>query len=447
MASTSNASKKVSDSAKNRRGTEYKVVFPTLPNLTKQPNSIEVHQGMNKHDVIVLKFRTVSKTTAKLLKTGVPFTLKWTQLQKTRIIYGYVTHVSNETTGQKTAKMQVNAVGASFPLKQRSSKIHKKMTITEVASLIAKNHHLKFVGDPHPHKYDQLAVSGHSDWAWLTEHAKRIGYGLMIDGVTLVFKPLDKLLDQSVTNAPIMSMFNVPFPINNLFYDRTLDYFRVLSGENIEATDYQRAVKNTGGVNPQTGKSFTSKASPKKVGKNLRKKVSDVLFEEYMSNHVVNSGEAARLTAEGAAHLARLNLPAIAKGQGDPRLKPFAPVYITGINEEVDGYWIVNSVVHYLKFTGEYTVEMIVSTDGLGEPTDARSAVPAASTSISGKGMVDINAALNNQRIDSTSSLKNTTNSSVRLSTKDVLFKEGDQGFNRTPTTWKANNTGPRKVC
>ena len=440
MANTSAFSKSVPDSAKYRKGTKYTVTFPTVPSLTKQPNSVEVHQHMMHHDVVIFKFRTVSRKVAKLLKTGVPFVLKWSQNGQSRTIHGYVNSVSTETTGATTARMEVNCLGGSFPLKKRSRKVYSKKTVTEVAQAIAKSHKLKYAGVPHKHRFNQLAISGHSEWAWLKEHAIKLGYGIAVEDMTMVFKPLDKLLSQSLSSAPVMSMFNVPNPINTLLFDRTLDYFKVMSGENNENTMFYRSTKNVGGVNPQTGKSFTAKSSPKNLGKNIRKETSAVLFEEYLSTHVVNDSYAAKVTADGAAHLARLNLPAIARGQGDVALKPYAPVAITGVNEEIDGYWVVNSVVHYLKHTGEYTVEMVVSTDGLGAASTGFTPVRNSFSSDAPKSIINIEEALARS-----SSPKGA--GTVALSAKTAMITEAGQGFNRTPTLWQATNIGPRKVC
>jgi phage protein D len=419
------------------------VSFPTIPSLSKQPGTIQVHQSMNKHDVIVLNYRTVSRQVTKLLKTGVPFTLKWTQAKRTRTIYCYVSHVSSETKGGRFAEMEIVATGGSYPLKKRSTAVYKKKTIPEAAAVLAKTHRLKASITPHKHRYDQLNITGHSDWAWLREQARKIGYGLMVDGLTLVYKPLDKLLDQSTADSPIMSMFNVPQPANLLLYDRTLDYFKMLSGENIEDAKYKRSIKKIGGVNPLTGKAFVSKADPRKVGKNLRKKASDVLFDEYLTNYVVTNASAAQMTATGAAHLARLNIPAMVKGQGDPRMKPFSPVMITGVSEEADGWWVINSVIHKFRHTGEYEVEMIVSTDGLGESSQTRPS-PVASTNSSSSpipvttnGKIDIEAALANKNRPL----------GVRLTNKGGFYQEGNQGFNRTPRLWQSDNIGPRKVC
>lgn len=392
---------------------------------------------MNHHDIVVLEFRTSSAANMHKLKTGVPVLLRWKQGGNSQTIHGYVTHVSAETVGQKKAKMKVYVVGGSYPLKARSTKIYKKKTIPEVAGLIAKQFGLKFAGETHGQQFNQIAISGHSFWEWLVEQADRIGFGLRVDNLSLVFKSIDKLIFQSISNAPVMSMFNIPQPIGALFLDRTLDYFEVQNGENIEQDDNLRTIKNIGGVNPLTGKPFTSKAQPKTVGKKTRKTVSDNLFDEFVVGLPVNDAASARLTALGAAQKARFNIPAVVKGQGDPRMKPYSTVYINGTGSETDGFWVIETVTHFLGFKGTYDVEMLVRTDGVGQPVASMPAPFGGST-----GLIDVVAALEDGGI-SGSSIRN----EATLVSKSELFQEGNQGFTRTPARWKSNNIGPRKVC
>lgn len=420
--------------SKYRKSTVYAIKFPTLPSLKVKPNSIDIIQKMGSHDVLTIEYLTSSEKVFKLLKTGVPVLVTWKQGVQTRNLHAYVSHVEKTSASQRRVLFKVRCIGASFPLKQRANKVFKNKTITEAASWIARKHGLKFIGEPHPRRFAQLTLSGHSYWEWLQEQAKRIGYGVMMDGVTLVFRPLDKLLDQSISNAVILSNFNTQLPSGTLFMDKTLDYFEVLNGENIESGQQLRTVKSVSGVNPLTSRPFTSKQNPKVTGKNLRKKVGDALFSEHVSSQVVNDMSSSKHTAVAAATLSRLNLPATARAQGDPRLKPYAPVYIDGTGVETDGYWIVNSVHHHINSRGVYTADLKVSTDGTG-PNSTKRPAP-----VSSKGLVDIAAALENKTVT-------TSQSAVKLFSKAELYTEASQGFNRTPTLWKASNEGPRKVC
>lgn len=428
-------------SAKHRRSTSFKISYPTLPNIETIPQSVQIKQTMGNHDIAVLEFRNVHEGMFKALKTGVPVQITWTQDGISRTLYSYVSHVSKEAVAQRKNYFKVHCIGGSFPLKKRSTKVYKKKTITEVAQDIAKEHGLRFVGENHPRRFDQLAIAGHSQWEWLQEQAERIGYGVIVDGLNLVFKPIDKLINQSVSNAPVMSIFSSTIPMGTLFADRTLDFFEVLNGENIEMGAELRTVKSVGGVNPVTGRSFSSKKDPKTSGKGIRKNVSDTLFEETVHSQVANDSVSAGQAAEGKAQLARLNLPASVRGQGDPRLKPWSPVKITGTGEETDGIWVVNSVTHFLGSVGTYFVEMTVSTDGLGRSQVTSFGGTGSVGRPIANGTIDVSLALNNQDV-------NTSPSSVRLSTKsgkNGVAIESKQGFKRTPTVWKSTNVGPRK--
>ena len=429
-------------SAKNRRSTDFKVSYPTLPNIDTVPQSVQIRQEMGKHDIAVLEFRNVHEGMFKNLKTGVPIQITWNQGPLSRTLFAYVSHVSRETVAQKKNYFRVHCVGGSFPLKKRTTKVYKKKTVTEVAREIAKEHGLKFVGESHSRRFDQLTISGHSQWEWLQEQGKRIGYGVMVDGMNLVFKPIDKLLNQSISNSPVMSSFDTTIPMGTLFEDRTLDFFEVLNGENIEHGQELRTVKSVGGVNPVTGRSFTSKKDPKKAGRSIRRNVSDSLFNETVHTQVVNDSVSAQHAAEGKAQLARLNLPANVRGQGDPRLKPWAPVKITGTGSETDGVWVVNSVTHFLGSVGTYFVEMLVSTDGLGTSTVNNGAGVNSAHNTSMNGTIDIAVALKKQDV-------RVSPATVRLSSKNGkngVQVESRQGFKRTPTVWKSREVGPRRV-
>jgi phage protein D len=420
--------------SKYRRSTTFSIKFPTVPSIKVKPNSIDIIQKMGSHDVLTIEYLTSSEKVFKVLKTGVPVVASWKQGTQSRTIHAYVSHVEKTTTSQRRVLFKIRCIGASYPLKERSNKVFKNKTITEAVSWIARKHGLKFVGESHPRRFAQLTISGHSYWEWIQEQAARIGYGAMMDGVTLVFRPLDKLLDQSISNSAVLSSFNNQLPSGTLFLDKTLDHFEVLNGENIEANRVLRTNKSVAGVNPLTNRAFSSKQNPKVLGKNLRAKVGDVLFEEHMSSQVVNDMASSKHTAVASAALARLNIPAKARAQGDPRLKPFSPVYIDGTGIETDGYWIINSVKHHINGKGVYTADLTLSTDGTG-PNSKKRPAPRSS-----KGLVDIAAALENKTIT-------TNNSTVKLISKAEVYIESSQGFNRTPSLWKANNEGPRRVC
>lgn len=413
---------------KNRQSTVTKVSFPTLPSVSLQPVKIDLYEEKHMHDILVLQFATTMPNWFKLLKTGVPVRFQYTQGPFSRTWVGYVSLVSKHVIGQLQEIMEVKCIGSTFGLKERASKVFTNVTITEVVGKIAAEFGFNFVHDPHPVKFPQLTIAGHSYWEWIQEHAKKIGYGMRIEGMTITFKPLDKLIDSGVTSIPTFSMFGKGTGINNMQEDRTLDWFNVLNGEHIEHLESNRTTKKIGGVNPLTGVSHGNLSSPKNVGKATRKNVSDVLFSEIRQDQVASDPQIAKALSEGASHNARMNLPAEIRGQGDPRIRLFHPVMVQGTGELTDGIWVVYKAVHHFTANNNYQVDLRVATDGLGASSSAY--LTNATNRV--VGMVNLNEALSNNGRNPAAT--NTTH--VALSTKSFAKKELAQGWSRTPAKW-----------
>jgi phage protein D len=349
---------------KYRRGTKFTLSFPTLPSITAQPIEVELIQEQKSHDVLVLKYHSVTKAIVKQLKTGVPVKFVWSQGKRKREWLGYVSSTVQKNGVQRLRPLKVYCSGSSYKLKQRITKTYKNKTIPEVAALIAKRNKLKFVGDRHSRRYDQLVISGQSQWEWLHQHANKIGFAMYVKGTNLVFRSIDKLINEGSADAPLFQMWDNSIPRSSKIIDRTLDTIEVLVGANNEDGSPSRSKKQVGGVNPVTGKPFTAKKSPKKSGKQVRKTVNEALFDEFKNDEVAHSKGAAKDAAEGAAQLARFNIPAKANGIGDPRLMPYTVISVEGSGEETDGFWLVKKITHTFKFSGSYHVEMLVAIDG-----------------------------------------------------------------------------------
>jgi hypothetical protein len=276
-------------------------------------------------------------------------------------------------------------------------------------------------------------IAGHSYWEWIQEQARRIGYGVLVDGMSFIFKPLDKLIDYGITSVPVFSMMGKGVPGGLMYNDRTLDQFVVNHGEYIESPQTLRTIKAIGGVDPITSTAFYSAKSPKDVGDNLRQEVSDVLFSELRAEQVAHSHLAAESLSEGAAHNGRLNMPAKVKGQGDPRLKLFSPVVIRGTGEQTDGYWVARKIKHMFSRNGNYQIEMTVSTDGSGL-TNRTAARKDTGTVV---GVLNLTDALNNNGIAGNTAV----NRAYRLSANRGVQIEYNQGFLRTPNRWAYSPT------
>lgn len=417
---------------KNPRQTKYTVKFPTLPTLKVVPSKITISQKMYAHDIVTLEYPSVSSLFMSVLKTGVPIQIEWTQGTRTTSWIGYVSYVSKETAAQSKQPMTVRCVGASFELKQSDQTIFRNRTIPEAAEALAKRAGFSFITDKSSTalRYEQLSLVGESYWEWMVANAKRIGYGMYVSGTRLYFRPLRKILDEASTDVPILQMWRSDTPSTSPVFDRTLYSFRILNGEYVELSDIVRSQKLTGGINPLTGKQVSATADPKTLSGGLRRTPGDSLFNDPLVETVNHDDVMAKSNAEGNAFLAQFSLPAFVRGQGDPRIAPFKPVYIDGTGKESDGYWMVAEATHTLHIKGEYTLEATILTDGSGpnQQTIYRQTTPAIA------GTVNLReAVLKNKNRASGSPTKLSG-----LKARGPVIREGNQGFNRTPTRWKA---------
>jgi hypothetical protein len=326
--------------------------------------------------------------------------------------------------------MNIICVGSSFPLKDRVARVFIDSSIPRAVEQIVTEYGFNFIGEDNGNKFSQLTIAGLTYWEWIVEQARRIGYGVVVDGMNFIFKPIDKLIDFGFSSAAILSIGDATVPFNTQALDRTLDMFNVISGDNIESSVNYRTVKNVGGVDPVNNTSYLSVASPAETGNQLRANVSDVLFSEYRTDRVVQSADSAKAEAEGAAELARLNLPATVKGQGDPRIRPFSTVFIAGTGNLTDGFWVVKEAKHMFHKIGDYMIDLKIATDGLGDSIETSFRTRDASN----VGVINLDDAVKNNGISPLYFDKD----SVELSSTDMIVKEAQQGYKKFIQQWKA---------
>lgn len=415
---------------KYRKGTNTVVTFPTLPSLTAQPRRIDLYQKQYSHDVLVLEYPAESTLWFESLQTGVPIEFRWNQNTLSKSWIGYVSSTSKSNSPQRVNSMNIVCVGGSFPLKDRAARVFVDSSIPRAVEQIVTEYGFNFIGDDNNQKFSQLTIAGLTYWEWIVEQGKRIGYGIIVDGMNFIFKPIDKLIDFGFSSAAILSIGDATVPFNTQAIDRTLDMFNVISGDNIEDSVNYRTIKNVGGVNPVSNEEYLAEANPLNTGNQLRSDASDVLFSEYRTDRVVQSAEAAKTEAEGAAELARFNLPATVRGQGDPRIRPFSTVFISGTGNLTDGFWVVKEAKHMFHKIGDYMIDLKIATDGLGDSLETSFRTRDASA----VGLVNVDEALKNNGI----SPLYFDMTSVELNSTGMIVKEANQGYKKVIQKWKA---------
>ena len=418
-------------STKYRKGTATQVQFPTLPSLTTQPARIDLVQKRYQHDLLTLTFQSESTLWFDTIRTGIPITFEWRQDTLVKHWIGYVSHVERTNAPQRTNQMRIVCVGATFVLKERATRVFLNSTIPDAISTILSEFGFNVITDQHSQVFDQLVVTGQSYWQWITEQAKRIGYGVLVDGMTFVLRPMDKLIDMTYSSAPVMSLGNAAAPFNTQYLDRTLDKFTIIHGDNVELDVDRRSNKNVGGVDPSDASTHYSVASPDSTGYALRETVSNVLFDEFRTDRVVHTSTDAAATALAASNMARFSIPATINGQGDPRLRPFGTLYVSGTGATTDGFWMTTEVTHMFHKVGDYTTMVTAATDGIG---DTIVETPFRTRNTDGSGTVNLNESLTN---GAGASLMFGMDS-VKLMDYAEYSSEANQGWLQTPSRWKS---------
>jgi|TARA_R110000803_G_scaffold133061_5_gene200260 phage protein D len=413
-------------SFKYRRGTSFNVSFPTAPSLVSKPERVELIQRQYEHDVMVLEYQNSSSLWFSTLKTGTPIVFTWSKDSQAHSWIGYVINVSKTSAGERKRPMKIFCIGPSYVLKARASRNFKNVTVTDVARTIAKEFKLNFVGENSTRKFPQLSMTGQSYWQWLQEQAARIGYGMYVRGATLYLRPLDKIINEGMSYAAIMTLQPPLIPADGQFLDKTLDNFEILNGDFIENGEAANSIKATSGVNPLTGKHVNGSQDPNKTGQKMRRNTTTAIFTEY-TNEVVHSAALGKQAAKDLAEAARFTTPAKISGQGDHRLVPYNVAYLEGTGVDTDGYWLVKETKHIFLLTGKYQIEASVITDGIGANvvTAFRTARPnqVGTINVEEKLLRDLTQNKN-------------SSGSPRLISKMPAILQGQQGFAQLGSVW-----------
>lgn len=420
--------RKLPSGFQTRTTTSYDVTFPDFPTFSLTPSQITIYQKRKSHDIAVLRYKLNSPVFLKGLKTGTPVSVVWANGNKIKGRFsGFVSKVSKTREGNiRDQHLEVTCIAASFPLKNTKTKVWTNKTVPEVVKDIAKQNKMKAVVSKDSSRFSQLAMHGVSYWEQLNEVSSKIGHSVWVDGTTIYCKSVDELVNKPMGSIPVLLFQNEDFPAYHASVERTLDSFRIISGDYMEDDDDEprRSNKHIAAVDPIKGKVYNASASPSSR-RNVRKNQAQVIFEDNRSLDVAVSKEFAKTIAKGKAESTRLHVPAKFTAQGDPRIKPFGLVQIKGIDSISDGYWVVKEVTHTMDNTGVYTCSGTVLSDGRG---------PNIGTKTRQKGTGQI-PALNLTNFDDGDSLS--LPKAPRLTSKTQMFNRNNTEYTLNPRSWR----------
>lgn len=402
----------------NRYGNSFTVSFPDFPGFTQLPYSLTLTQKMGSHDVLEMDFTSHNVYYVKALSTGVAVSVTWSNDLTSNTFIGYVSDLEHPTSSSIEKPLKITCLGASYPLKERRQKIWKNATASEVVTDIAKFNNLKPVVTKSDIRFPQISFSGQSQWQKVQELAHSIGYACQIMGVELHFHPVDVIINKFLTTVPVLAFVERDIPSLNQPRSQTLDHFESTQGDFGNFQGNIKAIKVVGGVDPVTGRIYKATSSPSSVGKNIRAKNRDPLFNDVDTSIVVTDKVSAQSLSDAKAKLSKLSIPGYGYGQGDPRISPWKTVQIQGASRTSDGFWVISKVTHTLVTDGRYTIEFECVTDGTGSNTS--SIIPGAPT-------INLNEAL-------TAGTNRPTR--YKLSNSAPMTNQSVTGYNVVPRRW-----------
>lgn len=403
----------------------FSISYPDFPSINKIARSFVLTQETGKHDILEIYYSQFNHVFFKAIKTGVPVEITWRNDKVSDKFIGYTIDASYVNAQQLNRDVKITCIGASYPLKNKKSKIWKNVTASEIAVDIAKTFKLKPMVTAHPVKFTQQSMVGHSYWEKLNELAKKIGYGVQVIGAELHFHPIDKMIDQFMTVIPTLAFKDPLQNTESNIVVPTLQYFEPTIGDYSERVDYSRSTNIVGGVDPLTGTPIRHETSSNTVGRKLRSTTKDPLFSSVETKTVVASSAMARAMSEGRAQLGRFTMTAKGVCQGDPRIAPWKTVEVNGTGEVTDGFWIVKKAEHVIHGDGRYVVEFTCMSDGTGsnKPSATRpsTAGPVPTRNVANELNTDVPKAP----------------TTVKLAAATALVKQTEAGYKVTPRTWR----------
>jgi len=414
----------MNSSLQNRQGSSFSVTFPDFPSFSLIPHHFRLYQEVGKQDVIEITYSQFTQFYYKSLKQGVPIKMTWNNGTVNGTFYGYIYDVSFTTHQAMQRDTVIKAIGASLSLKENSTKIWLNKTASEIVTDIAKTFKLKPIVTPHDVRFSQQSMVGHTYWEKVQELAKRIGYVAQVYGTELHFHPVDTMIDKFSSAIPVLAFTD---PFSNPWesdVSQTLDMFKPRVSDYADLASHSKKEKSISGIDPVTGSTYTSTASPSRVGKNLRSEVKDPLFKEHLPTLMTSSKAMSKSIADGQAQLSRFSVRANGAGQGDPRISPYRTIEINGTGDTTDGYWIVTKCTHFLAVDGRYQIDFECMTDGVGKSLSSPSRPAVASVIPTRNVIAELKSGVQVKPTRST------------LSRPTIMSNETKTGFKVTSSRW-----------
>lgn len=329
-----------------------KISFPLTPMQDVDITTLTVLRHEFRMDSARILLNVSYEDLNQYISAGSPLFIRWGSSLRFDEFVGYV-HSFRPVTDGITKRTEVLGISAAYPLFNESGRTFTNIGIHNVAQEIGDNYRFQVETEPHPYTHDQILQRSDSDWTLLARLAKQWGYILMMDGVTLIFRPLKDVLEENYRYSFFAktSVAGTLDPLAN-----------VLSFEESYSATGRDPLTTGGlfGVNP---------ISAEVVSERDIAAHDEFIFSEIDSSDSVTSNLEGELRASGVVTERQFPYEARATFRAAFRKKPF-DVYRV-FNDNKYRTWVVRSVRHTVT-GGDYISEMILGSDGLDHSSKSR---------------------------------------------------------------------------
>lgn len=179
---------------------EFVVSFPKTPNFELILIGAELHQAVEAHDVLVLRFKGKPKKEETTIVSGDPVQFTYRSGPNIATFEGYVYTIDPVTTTQAHSTT-MTCVSASYVLKDSSQEIFQNVTADQVVSRICAKAGLTAVTQRHPRLRETIVQPGQTYWQVLKRLAKQTGFALRVENTTVFFMSKEKIFQDKKDKA------------------------------------------------------------------------------------------------------------------------------------------------------------------------------------------------------------------------------------------------------
>jgi hypothetical protein len=326
-----------------------RISFPLTPLESLDVSELVVLRHEYQMDTARVTLKVSYEDIVKYISAGSPLLVRWGSTLRFDEFVGYV-HSFRPVTDGITKRTEILCISAAYPMFNESGRTYTNVGIHNVAQEIGDTYRFQVETDPHPYVHDQILQRSDSDWSLLARLADQWGYVLLMDGVTLVFRPLKDILEENYRYSftAKTSIAGTLDPLANVISFE--ESYSATGKEPLTATVMH-------GVDP---------LSVEMISQTDIVPVESV-FKEIDSSQSVTSNLEGELRVSGTDR--QFPYEARATMRAAYRRKPFDVYRI--FNDNKYRTWVVRSVRHVVT-GGDYLSEMVLGSDGLDHSSKSR---------------------------------------------------------------------------